>query len=97
MERFCYGSDVFCKGAMKVSETIRGGKIQAGMFVKAGEIGSNGGSNTEVAVQHKTGYIQADIAWPDSLLKIAGAAKKLINQENSIHARLNDQNQIVMR
>lgn len=96
VERFCYGSDVYCKGGMKVSETLRGGKIQAGSYVKASEIGSNG-SRTEVTIKSKEGYVQASVAWSDTLIKISGAAKKLINQENSIRARLNDQNQIVMR
>ncbi|BCJ85023.1 flagellar assembly protein A [Effusibacillus dendaii] len=97
IDRFSYGSDIYCKGGLQVNETIRGGSIRSGEYVMAGEIGSSRGSHTEVDVMSSDGFIKADVVWADTILKVGGVATKLKDQEDRLHVRLNGKRELILR
>ncbi|WP_018130597.1 flagellar assembly protein A [Effusibacillus pohliae] len=94
VERFCYGSDIYCKGSMK-AETLRGGKVQAGNSVVASEIGSKGGSLTEVWVKSAEGFIKTERVYPDTVVKISTVSKKFIEETGPLHVRLNREYELI--
>lgn len=97
VERFCYGSDIYCKGGFQVQGILRGGRVQAGNFIEAKEIGSNSGSRTEVWLTNDEGYIQADTIGTDTVIKISKLAKKLINEEMDVRIRVDDHGDLILR
>lgn len=97
IDRFSYGSDIYCKGGIKVKETIRGGTIQSGDYVIAAEIGSVGGTNTKVQVKKSDGYIKAESIWADTIVRVGEVVKKLLTQEEQLYVKLNERNQLILR
>ncbi|MFB5191907.1 FapA family protein [Alicyclobacillus fastidiosus] len=97
VERLCYGSNIYCKGGVQVRGILRGGSVHAGDFIESKEIGSSGGSRTEVQVVNERGYIAAELIGTDTTVRISGAAKKLISAETSVRARLNTLGDLVLR
>ncbi|EPZ44518.1 flagellar assembly protein A [Alicyclobacillus acidoterrestris] len=91
VERFCYGSDVLCRGGMRVDGILRGGRVEAGEFIEVNEIGSNSGAQTIVAVSRKDGYITAEIVGMDTLIRISNLSKRTHTMEISVRAHIDSE------